>query len=689
MGQTSEAIVVSETHEMYVWVLRMQVEIEPMRKLSSVRLIFGDGMITRGLLTALGIERTCVLHGDYYHLLYEVWPLEKNFGQVLFLKIKQELVLMLNSLTRDHWNNAYNSAKNILINHPDKLELLDEIYNDPQYYSGYYLKTIRRNMNLRGNVGAEQNHSSLHAFLGGNMSSSVTFEVRGLLERDQQHYKEIRQNEVSVHLSSHNYDSDFIGQKGIEDREAKKVLSKFAYNELWLKSLKSSCYLQLKSDLVEQVNYIWPRTEQRSTVNQVIIPFLKRCICFKRIAFDHQCEHELCLDHSFKVSSYDDVWYNCWYWNGINPVFTSNLMNGKNELEKKTKPFVTNSPPFFPMESLKVPESTMTIDDDQFEDNESVGLNHFSGIDNDSDDISQKRNNISFNDMAHVFSEIARAVQHDPTERKRVLATSKLWLSNIRSNHDYNIHVVSEGSLMSTKKNGESEFAQSALITPVHWRKRKGRYKSAAELSRKKPHVKRSSLSGFGYSPYNSPPTENLFQTEGTALNPHIMSDSIPHESIMIAMRRDNDSDFTAPKTRKTGRSCQFCGSKGHGQFKCIKLLEYGSYPLIDGDVPARQQLSANLISFTSFDLYERVSHDQRVVLMSLPKKVHALVIHKKYFKSPDPTLRTNVQNICIECTLLNKPGVPHSEYVKSLFAALCVSAFVTKTKSNLIVSMV
>lgn len=36
MGITSEAIVVSETHEMYMWILRMQIEIECGRELSSI-----------------------------------------------------------------------------------------------------------------------------------------------------------------------------------------------------------------------------------------------------------------------------------------------------------------------------------------------------------------------------------------------------------------------------------------------------------------------------------------------------------------------------------------------------------------------------------------------------------------------------------------------------------------------------
>lgn len=222
MGQTSEAIVLAETHEMYIWVMRMQISIEPRRSLSSIRLIFGDRLITRGLLSALGIERSCLLHGDYYHLMYENWPMENNFGQVVFNSIKTELRLMLSSLTKHNWDNAYLSARDKISEYPDKIKILDAIYNDPKYYSGYYLRTIHRNMTLHDNSPAEQNHPSLYAFLGDSMCQSLAKEVQKLLQRHQQKYKEDRQHDVSVHISGHNYKSDFLGEKGIQDVLAKK-----------------------------------------------------------------------------------------------------------------------------------------------------------------------------------------------------------------------------------------------------------------------------------------------------------------------------------------------------------------------------------------------------------------------------------------------------------------------------------
>ena len=64
MGQTSEAIALAKTHQMYLWVLHMQENIEPRRNLSSIGLIFREDFITRGLLSALEIGQSCALRGD-------------------------------------------------------------------------------------------------------------------------------------------------------------------------------------------------------------------------------------------------------------------------------------------------------------------------------------------------------------------------------------------------------------------------------------------------------------------------------------------------------------------------------------------------------------------------------------------------------------------------------------------------
>ena len=141
---------------------------------------------------------------------------------MLFNRIRTELKLMLDSTTKSNWENAYLAAREKLEDHPEKIEILDKIYNDPTYYSGYHLRSIRRNLWLRGNVPAEQNHSSLHAFLGQSMCTSLAIEVQKLLQRHQQKYKEDRQHDVSVHISEYNYESEHSGSIGFQDVLAKR-----------------------------------------------------------------------------------------------------------------------------------------------------------------------------------------------------------------------------------------------------------------------------------------------------------------------------------------------------------------------------------------------------------------------------------------------------------------------------------
>ena len=71
---TAECICISENHKMYNWILRSMVETEPQFLLNQIRLIFTDQLTTQEMIVQLGVEETCVLHGDTYHLFSKVFP---------------------------------------------------------------------------------------------------------------------------------------------------------------------------------------------------------------------------------------------------------------------------------------------------------------------------------------------------------------------------------------------------------------------------------------------------------------------------------------------------------------------------------------------------------------------------------------------------------------------------------------
>ena len=78
----------------------MQYNIEPMRVLHSIRLIYGDGIISDELLHNLGLMEGYIIHRYYYHIHDENWPLERNFGNVVFELIKSYLGKILLACTK-------------------------------------------------------------------------------------------------------------------------------------------------------------------------------------------------------------------------------------------------------------------------------------------------------------------------------------------------------------------------------------------------------------------------------------------------------------------------------------------------------------------------------------------------------------------------------------------------------------
>ena len=118
----AESICVEESHRMYVWITQMLVQMEPRFNVTSVKIIFGDQALTDQILYDLGIEDTCILRGDYYHLINEVWP--STFGIHLYHKIRRYLDRMLLD-SKSEWDLLYTSAKQHLLHDAEKFLSLE------------------------------------------------------------------------------------------------------------------------------------------------------------------------------------------------------------------------------------------------------------------------------------------------------------------------------------------------------------------------------------------------------------------------------------------------------------------------------------------------------------------------------------------------------------------------------------
>ena len=103
--------------------------------------------------------------------------------------IKGYLKIMLSYSTEKEWSSAYSEARLRITIMPLQLELLDTIYINPKYYSGYYIPTLFCNLKCLGSVTAEQNHASNVIFLGKGASWSLAEQISHLMERQQHHHK--------------------------------------------------------------------------------------------------------------------------------------------------------------------------------------------------------------------------------------------------------------------------------------------------------------------------------------------------------------------------------------------------------------------------------------------------------------------------------------------------------------------
>ena len=303
----AECLCISESLENYVWVLKSMVEMEPQFSLQKVKLIFADQFITDNILDELNIKSTCTLHGDYYHNFNKVFP--ETFGNQ-FERIRKYLKAMLTG-EESAWHSAYEEARDILIGDPDKLLSLDQIYRRAGYFSCWKLRTIEGNLFCKGSVTAEQNHASVVAHLGQGGNLSIAEHITALTQR-QCHLNQLRQKkENEKRLLRAKASSARAGQMGINDVEAKKTLSSYAWTLYYKETQTELQYL-----VNEQGNYeFWLPTTCKERRNECHHYFIwdkenDRCTCLRRICLDIQCRHELSRDSKFDKSKWSLRWYN-------------------------------------------------------------------------------------------------------------------------------------------------------------------------------------------------------------------------------------------------------------------------------------------------------------------------------------------------------------------------------------------
>ena len=85
-------------------------------------------------------------------------------------------------------------------------ECLQRIHSTPQKYAMWWFRQFRGNQNYKGSTPAEQNNSSIKAFLGTGGILSLLENINKLIDRHIQHNKDRKHmsNELFVRSSSYN-----------------------------------------------------------------------------------------------------------------------------------------------------------------------------------------------------------------------------------------------------------------------------------------------------------------------------------------------------------------------------------------------------------------------------------------------------------------------------------------------------
>jgi hypothetical protein len=133
---------------------------------------------------------------------------------------------------------------------------------------------------------------------------------------------------------------------------------------------------------------------------------------------------------------------------------------------------------------------------------------------------------------------------------------------------------------------------------------------------------------------------------------------------------------------RAKGKCCSICRCRGHQRGSCPKIHKFKKPPLeMNKDMPSRHELSAALSKCGRYQNEYLLTDDVREVSATTPKHTWGIVIHRQFFVYPNIT-----NKMCLECTFLDSLGDAHQTFQKYLFTSECISACLTRSKSNVVV---
>jgi hypothetical protein len=137
----AESIVCTERLESYHFVLESVFSMSPGFDKSSIRMIFGDGIMGQSLLERLGIASTCHLGYDAYHLFNKDWP--DHFGK-LWHRVQDNFQGLLYAADQEQFDNHIVEIKGHLVAHPRHLDYLQrEVLDHQRNFASHHIRAVK------------------------------------------------------------------------------------------------------------------------------------------------------------------------------------------------------------------------------------------------------------------------------------------------------------------------------------------------------------------------------------------------------------------------------------------------------------------------------------------------------------------------------------------------------------------
>jgi hypothetical protein len=591
------------------------------------------------------------------------------------------LQAMFTSKTIEEYELGYIGARQVIHEDPDMCSKLDVFYHQPERYAGYYLHALEENLGLKGDVAAEQNHSSVCAHLGDGATWQIAEQVSKLLRRQQEQGKQQNEKEAVENARTHRYKSRFKNQTGVDDVLAKKSLSTKAYTRFISATLKPSTSLQTRTETDGSI-VVWPagRIESENS-EKVTIQKNKRCSCTFRVKWNALCKHEYKVDGILNIHKFSRRWLSrtC-FESSILPSLTPPTISNEETTQPQMSTFVQPEQRVgrrgdgwqdmgFNMNTTldddDLTEGNMDPDDPQESDNvidlcqdEDLCEDDVDGDVEDESSDHGKLGRLSYQSVKSNCEEMCRYVQNDQLQLAELKLLTDRILNRLRNKQ--NIHASFVDTIDSHPSGeGRSGLPRSAVGRIVPNSKNMKRKRSKEEYMK------------------------SFFETgrtnKGTKANASIAA------TTSTCFQASDENHLAPPKLDH--RACSFCKKAHHFARSCPTLLQHGVPPLQQKDSKSRTKLQAELTAVGGIVTYTRDVDDKRTLYTTLPRGIGAIFIFKRlYVKNINE--KEHHENYCVECTIYKVGGEEHELYSRSLFLVSCIAKYVVRSSTNFIISL-